>query len=187
MERNHEALKRSQEMLEKKSEELKRQIKKDLEILNDKIENNSETLLRQMKEEGEKNREELSFLLIEFREEAKQTKTGMNKRWEETSYPVGQLNETVDSDLKPWNETLDTTSEDSKEMEIVEESSVLFSEYKYNKNTEKIKRIKTNRRRVKKNRIIKKIKEPKEIGKVYKKKRTIKSKRRIGDDEARTN
>ena len=44
MESNHEALKRSQEMLEKKSEEMKSQIKQDLEILNNKIENNNETL-----------------------------------------------------------------------------------------------------------------------------------------------
>ena len=44
MEKNHETLKRSQEILEKKSEELKRQVKKDLEIFNNKIENNKETL-----------------------------------------------------------------------------------------------------------------------------------------------
>ena len=42
MESNHEALKRNQEILEEKSEKLKRQIKKDLEIMNNKIENNSE-------------------------------------------------------------------------------------------------------------------------------------------------
>ena len=64
MEGNHRALKRSQETLEKKSEELKRQIKKDLEILNNKIENNRETLQRQLKEDGEKNREELRLSLI---------------------------------------------------------------------------------------------------------------------------
>ena len=50
-----------------------------------------------------KRQEELRFMLIEFREEVKQTKMGMNKRWEETSYPVDQLNETVDSDFKPSN------------------------------------------------------------------------------------
>ena len=38
---------------------------------------------------------------------------------------------------------LDTASEGSKEIEIVEESSVLFPENKGNNNTEKIKRIKT--------------------------------------------
>ena len=38
-----------------------------------------------------------------------------NKRWEETSYPVNQLQETVISDFKQWNETLDSTSESIKE------------------------------------------------------------------------
>ena len=46
-------------ILEEKSEELKRQIKKDLEILNNKIENNSETLQRQLKENSEKTKDEL--------------------------------------------------------------------------------------------------------------------------------
>ena len=40
----------NREALEKKSEELKRQIKKDLDVLNDKIENNCETLQKQLKE-----------------------------------------------------------------------------------------------------------------------------------------
>ena len=70
----------------------------------------------------------------------------MNKRWEETSYPVDQLNETVNNSFTQLNETLDTISEGSKEMEIVEESSVLLSENKGNNNTKKIKRIKTNSR-----------------------------------------
>ena len=67
-------------------------------------------------------------------------------------------------------QTLDTTSQGSKEMEIVEETSVLFSENKDNNNTEEIKRIKTNSRRVMKNRIIKKHKKTEEMGKIYKKK-----------------
>ena len=98
----------------------------------------------------------------------------MNKRWEETSYPVDQLNETVNSGFTQLNETLDTTSEGSKEMEIVEEMSVLFSENKDNNNTKETKRIKTNRRRIKKNRIIKKMKKTREIGKIYKSRSTKK-------------
>ena len=48
----------NRETLEKKSEELKKQIKKDLDVLNDKIENNCETLQKQLKEEGEKSKDE---------------------------------------------------------------------------------------------------------------------------------
>ena len=107
IESNHEDLKRSQEALEKKSEELKKQIKKDLELVNKKMENNHDILQRKIEEEGEKNREELRFMFVEFREEDKRTKTGMNKRWEETSYPVSRLQETLVSDFKPRNETLD--------------------------------------------------------------------------------
>ena len=90
MESNHEALKRNQEILEEKSEQLKKQIKKDLEILNKKIENNNETLQRQLKEDSEKNWEELRYILIGYRKEVKQTKTGMNKKWEETNYQADQ-------------------------------------------------------------------------------------------------
>ena len=77
-----------------------RQIKKDFERVNNTIENTHETFLQQIKETGERNREELRFILIGFREEIKQTKTGMNKRWEETSYSVNHLQETLDSDFK---------------------------------------------------------------------------------------
>ena len=115
IESNHEDLKRSQEALEKKSEELKKQIKKDLEIVNQKMENNHDILQRKIEEESEKNRQELRFMFVEFREEDKRTKTGMNKRWEETSYPVDQLQETLVRDFKPRNETLDSTSESIKE------------------------------------------------------------------------
>ena len=41
---------------------------------------------------------------LENKGEIKQTKTGMNKRWEETSYPADQLKETLDSDFKPVDE-----------------------------------------------------------------------------------
>ena len=47
------------------------------------IRDSSETLQRQLKEDGEKKREELRYILIGYREEVKQTKTGMNKKWEE--------------------------------------------------------------------------------------------------------
>ena len=63
----------------------------------------------------DRNREELRFMFAEFREEDKRTKTGMNKRWEETSYPVDRLQETVISDFKQLNETLDSTSKSIKE------------------------------------------------------------------------
>ena len=56
-------------------------------------------------------------MLVEFREEVKRTKTGMSKRWEETNYPADQL-ETLDSNFRPLNETPDTSSEGSKEMEL---------------------------------------------------------------------
>ena len=84
----------------------------------------------------------------------------MNKKWEETSYPADQL-----------NETLDNTSEGTHEkIRNKEDKSVLLPENKDNKNNKKIKNIEINRRGVKKNRIIKKIKKTKEIGKIYKKK-----------------
>ena len=51
--------------------------RQDLEIVNKKIENSNETLLQQMKEDGEKNREELRFILIGYRNEVKETKTGI--------------------------------------------------------------------------------------------------------------
>ena len=63
-------------------------------------------------------------------------------------------------------------------METVEETSVLFSENKDNSDTKKIKHIKTNSRRVKKNQIIKKNKKTEEMGKIYKKK-LIKTKEEV--------
>ena len=76
-----------------------------------------------------------------------------------------------DSGFTQVNETLDNTSDGiNEEIKNAEESSVLFSGNKDNKDNEKIKHIKTHRRRVKKNRVIKKIKKTKEIGKIYKKK-----------------
>ena len=95
----------------------------------------------------------------------------MNKKWEETNYQADQPNETLDSSFTQLNETPDNTSKGiNEEIRNKEDKSVLFSENKNNKNKEKIKHIKTNRRRVKKNQIIKKIKKTKDIGKIYKKK-----------------
>ena len=89
-----------------------------------------------------------------------------------------RLNETLDSTSEGIKETLnknkETVTQKIKEMEEEienkEDKSVLFSENKGNNDTKKIKHIKTNSGRVKKNRIIKKNKKTEEMGKVYKKK-----------------
>ena len=72
--------KSSQETLEKKSEELKKQIKKDLEIVNKKIENNNDTLQRKLKEDSEKTKEELKQQLVEYREAVSYTHLDVYKR-----------------------------------------------------------------------------------------------------------
>ena len=42
------------------------------------------------------------------REESEQTKTEMNKKWEETNYKIDQLNETLDNWFQKLNVTLDS-------------------------------------------------------------------------------
>ena len=178
-----ENFKKQEDNFQKQKEELRQTINKNNEILQqrlmEEIQQRNEELKKELKEQlkkdHEKNKEEMKqqirLIFKGCREESNQTKTEMNKKWEETRYPANQLDETVDSGFIQLNEKLDNASDGiNEEIQNKEDKDVLFSGNKDNKNNEKIKHIKTNRRRVKKNQIIKKIKKTKEIGKIYKKK-----------------
>ena len=86
----------------------------------------------------------------------------MNKRWEETSYPVNQLQETLVSDFKPRNETLDSTPEGIKETlnENMEPGNQKITQKEMVKELEeRLQELQIGvNSRMKKNRIIKKIK-----------------------------
>ena len=96
--------------------------------------------------------------MMEQFEQRKQDKEDLFKKLDSLSSNFKQLNETLDSTSEGIKETLNKNrepvnqkiKEKEEEIENKEDSSVLFSVNKNNNNKEKIKHIKTNCRRVKK-------------------------------------